>query len=138
METANRALVQQYFDALNSHQMEALQALVDSGFVDHAPLPGQKPGRDGWFEARLEAFWTAFSDLVYAVNDLIAENDLVVVRGSAAGTHSGVFLGIAATGRPVQWTYTQMFRIREGRLAEGWTDFDLLGILNQIEAGQKT
>jgi predicted ester cyclase len=60
----------------------------------------------------------------------------VVARGRAEGTHAGVFMGIAPTGNQVRWTFTQMFRVRDERLAESWMDFDLLGILDQIGAGR--
>jgi predicted ester cyclase len=139
METTaqNRAIVRQYIDAVNLQQHELLYTLVDPGFVDHAPLPGQRSGREGWFETRLARFREAFPDLVYTIDDLIAENDLVVVRGSAEGTHSGAFFGIPATNKRVRWSYTQMFRLKDTLLFECWMDFDLLGIFSQIGAGQK-
>lgn len=62
METTalNRAIVQQYFDALNSPQHEMLKALVEPGFVDHAPLPGQNQAKRGGLKRESKPFGWLF------------------------------------------------------------------------------
>ncbi len=81
----------------------------------------------------MSAVRTAFRDLQVTVEDQIAEGDKVATRWTARGTHRGAFQGITqrvpATGK--QWTVTGMalIRIANGKMVEGWTNFDALGLL---------
>jgi predicted ester cyclase len=78
------------------------------------------------------AFSDAFPDIWFTFEDLIAEGDLVVGRGVIEGTHSGAFLGIPPTHKKIRWTGTRMFRVRNGKVSEGWINFDMLGMLQQL------
>jgi predicted ester cyclase len=48
------------------------------------------------------------------------------------GTNSGPFMGIPPTNRAMHWTATRMFRIRDGKIAEGWLNVDMVGMLIQM------
>src|SRR6476659_5136146 len=65
--------------------------------VDHAPLPGQTPGKQGMLE-QCRMFLDAF-DIDLTVDELIAERDLVVDRWTAVMTHKGELLGVPPTGK---------------------------------------
>jgi predicted ester cyclase len=56
----------------------------------------------------------------------------VAVRWSACGSHSGEYLGVAATGKPVFILGVTHRRIIDGRIAVEWTVFDSLGVLAQL------
>lgn len=77
-------------------------------------------------------FRTAFPDLYGTIEDLIAEGDKVVTRITYRGTHQGEFMGIPPTGRPVTMTFTGINRIAGGKIAEGWVNFDALGMMQQL------
>ena len=49
-----------------------------------------------------------------------------------AGTHGGEFLGVAATGRRVEFTSTAVLRVRDGLIAEAWDEMDSGAILAQL------
>jgi predicted ester cyclase len=53
---------------------------------------------------------------VVIVHDQVAEEDKVVTRWSATGTHAGDFAGVPATGRRVTVTGIHIQRVRHGRL----------------------
>ncbi len=57
-----------------------------------------------------------------------------MARCSAAGTHRGELFGFAPTGNRVTWTAIHIWRIVDGRLAERWSEADLLGIVGQLKA----
>ena len=65
-------------------------------------------------------------------HDQVAEDDKVVTRWSASGTHAGDFAGVPATGRLVTVTGIHIHRIRHGRLVEHWEELNLLGVLRQL------
>jgi predicted ester cyclase len=66
----------------------------------------------------------------------VAEGDLVAVRITARGRHTGAPFppGIAAAGRAIEWREQHIFRIEDGRIVEHWGVFDTLAILQQLGA----
>ncbi len=127
----NRALVARYVYATNMQNLDDFDAYVDPNFVDHDPIPGQKPGLLGLKEA-YTFFSSAMPDAWYTFEDMIAEDDMVIGRGVINGTHTGSFIGIPPTGKVITWTGTRMFRVKNGKVSEGWINFDFLGIMQQM------
>lgn len=126
----NRFVVTRYVYATNIGELDRFDEFVDPNFVDHNPIPGQKPGIQGLKEAYM-AFSSAFSDIWYTFEALIAEDDTVAGRGVIQGVHTGPFMGVPATGRTITWTGTRTFRLKNGKVTDGWIDFDMLGMLMQ-------
>ncbi len=76
----------------------------------------------------------AFPDSQLPVEDQIAEGDKVVTRWTCRATHTGEFQGMPPTGKYTTMTGTTIFRIANGKLVEGWTNADMLGLLQQLGA----
>jgi len=77
---------------------------------------------------------TAFSDLHFEAEQLIAENDLVMCRLTARGTHRSEFMGVPPSGRHVDFQSVDIFRLSDGKIAEQWVVMDALGLLQQLGA----
>ncbi|MCB0035474.1 MAG: ester cyclase [Anaerolineales bacterium] len=79
---------------------------------------------------------TAFPDLHFTIEDMIAEKDKVVTRLMLTGTHQGEFMGVATTGNAIKVTCTWIHRLSENRIVEGreWGEWDTLGMMKQLEA----
>jgi steroid delta-isomerase-like uncharacterized protein len=75
-----------------------------------------------------------FPDTDLVVEDAFAVNDKVAVRWTATGTHRGDGLGIPATGKRIRITGITIARIVDGKVVEGWDNWDRLGMLEQIGA----
>jgi predicted ester cyclase len=89
---------------------------------------------------RINGFHTAFPDLHFALEDLLAEGDRVTFRVTLRGTHQGVFpfsQGIVPTGKPVTISVLDVVRVEGKRLAEQWGGpdlFDLSQIATEVGA----
>jgi predicted ester cyclase len=70
--------------------------------------------------------------LTIAVEDIVGEGDKVATRGSFSGTYTGDFMGIPATGKPMRISYSDIWRIKNGKAAENWVQRDTLGMLQQL------
>ncbi len=57
-----------------------------------------------------------------------------MVRWSMTGTHGGELMGVPPTGRPIEVTGFDLFRIEERKIAELWQNWDQLGLMQQIGA----
>lgn len=78
--------------------------------------------------------WAAFPDLRISVDDLFGEGDRVAWRLTAHGTQQAEFRGVPATGTEVTFGAQYIFRFRDGRIVERWTNLDRLGVLVQLGA----
>jgi steroid delta-isomerase-like uncharacterized protein len=127
----NKALVRRYYqEVLTGRDRDLLARLLDPAFVSH--VSGGPAAGAGAYTAAVDATHAAFPDLVAAVHDQVAEQDKVVTRWSATGTHAGDFAGVPATGRRVTVTGIHIHRVQRGRLIEHWEELDLLGALRQL------
>jgi predicted ester cyclase len=113
----------------NQGNLEAIDELFAPDFVEHQA--GIAPGRDG-VKASIQILRTAFPDLHLTVEDVIAEGDKVWLRLAATGTHSGPFMGSAATGHGMKSTVIDIARIVDGRLIEHWGVADRFSVAQQI------
>ncbi len=132
MSAENKALVRRYVDeVLNNRNLDLIDELFASGFVDHDASMPDATGPAG--VKRLAAMVHAsFSDLHFTVEDMIAEGDKVVYRYAVRGTHQRDFMGIAATGRQFAVTGIHIYRVLDGKLQEEWENWDMLGLLRQL------
>jgi steroid delta-isomerase-like uncharacterized protein len=130
-EIANKAIISRYVDATNQGQLDILDDLVYPDYIEHDPVSGQKPGREGLKEAYV-MFNSPFPDLNFVFEDVIGEGDLVMGRGVITGTHKGDFFGVPGTGKTVRWTGTRLFRLRDLKVVEGWVNLDMLGLMQQM------
>jgi steroid delta-isomerase-like uncharacterized protein len=138
MAAENEQLVRRWFEEVwNKGRLEAIDELLAKDVIAHGLGPGGSDlqGREG-FKTFYTRFKGAFPDIQITVEDVIAEGDRAAARYSGRATHSGDHLGIAATQRPVTFTGMSFVRCRRGQIAEGWNNFDLLGMLHQVGAIQ--
>lgn len=74
----------------------------------------------------------AFPDVRFTIEAQVAEGDRVLTRWTAAGTHLGELNGVAGSGRSVRVEGMFLDRIEGGRIAESWSSWDALGLLQQL------
>jgi steroid delta-isomerase-like uncharacterized protein len=80
------------------------------------------------------SFFNAFPDLHQTVEETVADDERVVVRFRAVGTHLGDFMGNPATGKPINVVGTAILRIHNGKVTSLKEVFDLHALLQQIGA----
>ena len=76
----------------------------------------------------------AFPDLRFTVEDQIEEGNEVVTRWTCSGTQRGEFQGVPPTGKKVTISGISIFRFDDGKVAEEWSNPDLLGMMQQLGA----
>jgi steroid delta-isomerase-like uncharacterized protein len=93
---------------------------------------GTGSARARGIQALFKAYRDAFPDIQVTIESIVSEGDLAAVRWTAVGTHTGKGLGFPATGKRVELTGMAFLRAENGRLIEGWNNFDQLGMLQQV------
>ena len=111
--------------------MDVADELLTDNFVNHRTPPGIPPDRAGYKQWGA-IFRAAFPDQKQVADDIVAEADKVAIRWSSRATHKGEFMGIAPTGKRIALTGITMIRIVGGKCVEDWTEFDALGLIQQL------
>jgi steroid delta-isomerase-like uncharacterized protein len=93
----------------------------------------QQQGRDAYLGV-VAANREAFPDLVWTVDDMVADGDTVAVRYTMAGTHRGNFAGVAPTNKAIVAQSMAFYRLAEGQIVEERAQLDMLGVLQQMDA----
>jgi steroid delta-isomerase-like uncharacterized protein len=126
----NKLIVRRWLEAWNTNDLDAAEGLLRDDYVRHdANLPDiVGPQAERQFVATALA---AFPDLRFEPQHLVAEDDLVVSRLTAQGTHRGELMGVPASGRRVDFHAVETFRLLDGKIAEQWVVMDVFGLLQQ-------
>ena len=120
--TDNKQLVAQYLRALSGN-----------------PKPPELVARyvsDRALAEHIHQAETGFPSYEVVVEELMAERDLVAVRGTFRGMHHGAFAGIDATGRQVSAGLMIIYRVKDDRIVEHWMQFDGAAVMSQLIEAQ--
>src|SRR4051794_172683 len=107
MLETNKLILRRHFDeVLNLGHLEVIDEIYADSYVLDAPVQtegsvqahGETHGREG-LKRRVTLFRTAFPDIHFSVNNIVAEANQVAVQYTFTGTHTGQFGELAATGR---------------------------------------
>jgi len=133
MSENNKALVRRWFNEVwNQRQARSIDELLAAdgviyGLIENAPMKGAAE-----FKKFHEVYCGAFPDLQIVVDDMIAEGDRVAIRCTVKGQHLGDHLGLKATNAPVEFSGMAIVVIRDGRIVEGWNNFDFAQMNKQL------
>jgi predicted ester cyclase len=93
-------------------------------------------GLDGFY-AFFDRMRTSFSEMHVTIEDSIAAADRICVRWLFTARHTGNGIGIDATGKSVRVTGITIIRVANEKLVEGWQNWDMLGLLQQVQGAAK-
>jgi steroid delta-isomerase-like uncharacterized protein len=81
-------------------------------------------------------FREAFPDFHDSIDIQLAEGEMVATRVISSGTHRGTLLGVEPTNEELSWTSINIDRISEGKIVETWTNWDMMGMMQQLGAAR--
>ena len=123
-----RKLFQQFF---NNRDLDSVGEFLTPDFLNHASLYEPLVGIDV-FVGIVKTYFSAFPDIHYTVDDLMAVGDRVIGRVTSQGTHKAEFLGFAPTGKRFSIMQVRVARFVDGKIAEHWGLQDTIGMLDQL------
>jgi len=125
----NKELVRRYIATWNSGNLEGMAEFWSAEMVHHTRMGSH--GFDKVFSI-VSDFMTAFPDLQFEIDDLVADGDRVASRMTARATHTGEYLGVPPTGRKVSCSVFGFARVADGKLVEHWGVTDELHMMQQV------
>lgn len=130
----NKAKARRFFETVgDASDVEAGKDLLIPEYRHHDPQlpPFMLESRDAYL-SHLPVFRVSFPDLRCTVDDMLAEGDKVATRWAIRGTHRGDLMGIPPTGKQIEVPGITIHHFVDGKIAEGWTNVDMLGMLQQL------
>ncbi len=128
----NKALARRFCEEIiNKGNMAVAPELVTEDFVELDPFPGQQPGRKGLIDT-IAMMRTAFPDLAWTIEELVAEGEKVASYNTWRGTHLGVFLGIPPTGKRVTVPTMVLDTWIDGKLKESRLLMNVMSLMQQL------
>ena len=126
MSEQNKQVVRRYFAEIWSKgNYDVVDELVEAG---HSPSGGMALSPEA-IKHFVPMFRSAFPDIRYELELLMAEGDKVMAYWKAQGTHKGRFRGVEPTGKTVNYQGFDVYRLVNGKMAERWGLNDDLGLL---------
>jgi predicted ester cyclase len=129
----NKALVRRFVDYINNDNLAPIDKFVATSYTYHNSSMPEVNDLVSVKEFNAMAY-SAFPDIRFTIEDLVAEGDKVVYRYSARATHKGEFMNIAATGKQITFTGIVISRVADGKFQEDWESMDGTYVLQQLGA----
>ncbi|MGF1475432.1 MAG: ester cyclase [Geminicoccaceae bacterium] len=130
---ATRAVIEAMVDGLNDHRIDDIGAFFAENFrwignYGCGTKNGLRQFQDNW----QRPFQAAFSDKVCIDEARLFMGEWAAAFGRQEATHSGPFMGIAATGRRVQIRYMDFWKVENGKITDNWVMVDFPHVLAQL------
>ena len=131
MTEEKKAFVRRFAEFINKDVLAPIDEFFATTYVYHNPAMPEVKDLAGVKHFNAMAY-SAFPDIQFTIEDMVAEGDKVVYRYSARATHKGAFMGIAGTGKRVTVEGVVISRIVGGKFHEDWENMDMLGLMQQL------
>ena len=114
----NKEIVAAFFiEGYTKKNYEYIMEYVTENYYDYSPA-NAKSNVDTVGILKIVA--DQFSELKAEVVNVFGENNMVVVRVSFEGIHSGMCMGVPATGKKICFEALEYFRVDNGKIVESW------------------
>ena len=131
MSATDEAVVRRFYEQMNNERKNELAPeLFTDDHVMHDPQVPAGKGPQGMadvvkvYQDGVEGHWQ--------IEEIFSTNDRVIVRWTGSGTHVAEINGIPATGKSISVDAIAIHRMRDGKIAESWEVWDMLGMLRQL------
>ena len=129
-----RALEYRWFEAWNKGKEPAMAVIDDLCAADYIFHSGSGEEMHGLKDLKqsFSAFFSAFPDAHFTIDDMIVEGDKATIRMTMTATHKGEFMGIPPSNKTVTVWAISIDRVANGKFAESWERYDTLGLMQQL------
>jgi steroid delta-isomerase-like uncharacterized protein len=132
-ETAKAVVRRNTEEVQGNGNFTAFDELFADDFIDHTPQPNMTPDKPG-VRHLYQAIREAFPDFHAVIHWQTADGEIVTTFKTYHGTHRGTFLGVAPTGRKIQFETVDAMRVHNGKITEHWGVANLLSLMQQLGA----
>ncbi len=118
----------EFFEAGNT---AITKELLADGFVNHTAPPNAPTDASVMIQF-ITSFHNGFSDITVQIQEVLAEEDKVSLRKTITATHTGDFMGKAATGKKVEMSVIEIDIVRAGQITDHWSRNDFMQVVQGL------
>ena len=134
IETQNIAIVKKIYKELNSNRNVAnLDELYSAEYKGYSPSSSNYPYSLKQSKNSYARAFEAFPDSKYVVKNMFADGDYVIVNYVFTGTHERDYWQVEANGYHVESGAITIYRLKNGKIAETWSEFNSLDFKDQMK-----
>ena len=111
--------------------MAIVKEVFAENFVNHS-APPNSPTDAGPMVKFVMGLHHGFSDISVQILDIFGEGNKVCVRKTITATHTGEFMGKAATGKKIVINIFDIEVLKDGKITERWNSSDFPQVLQSI------
>ena len=127
-----KEVVRKVEEAWARSDLASLDELISADVKNNDAPPGFPSGLEG-AKFGHSMFMASFPDRSMQIHQIIGDGDLVAVRSSVQGTHTGApFLGLPASGRQIDIEAVSIYRVAGGKIVEHWGLNDGMTLMMQL------
>ncbi|MEO1153056.1 MAG: ester cyclase [Pseudomonadota bacterium] len=130
---ATRAVIEGMVDGLNDHRIADIGEFFAEGFGWYGNQGcGTKRGLREFQENWQKPFQAAFSDKTCVDEARLYMGEWAAAFGRQEAIHSGIFMGIAPTGKRVEIRYMDFWKVVDDKIVDNWVMVDFPRVLAQL------
>lgn len=133
-EAHNKRVVRRYLEeVVNTGDVSRIDELISPRYSETLDPTGEATGVEG-AKAHVLGVRATYPDLHITIERQLAEGEWVATCITARGTHLGEWMGIAPTGKPVEFSGVNVDRVVDDRIVEHGGAANIFGPLLEIGA----
>jgi len=110
---------------------DIVKELFAENFVNHS-APPNSPTDVGPMVKFVMGLHHGFSDISVQILDIFGEGNKICVRKTITATHTGEFMGKAATGKKIVINIFDIEVLKDGKITERWNSTDFPQVLQSL------
>lgn len=127
----NKAIVLEFYEIFDQQDIAQGRELMSPAIIARGLDTEPQIGVDAVMQYGMMMF-KAFPDGCHSLDEVIAEGDKVVTRGTFSGTHQGELMGIPPTGKRVSFAVIHIDRVVDGKIVEHWGQGNIPDLMQQL------
>ncbi|MWN06345.1 ester cyclase [Gilliamella sp. Pas-s95] len=130
----NKVAIQKFLEFINTGNVELSKEIISENAIFYAPTsPEPLKGPSGYMHV-LNIMRSAFPDIQWKLEEVVAEQNIVATRFTLNGTHKGHFFGIEPSGKKIEISAMNFYYFSNGKIIKEYGQPDIFGLLKQIGA----
>ena len=132
MATDVKRIIEDYFAAVNAHNVERIASLfTDDGIFEDVPWGIVHHGKEG-VKANFSAEFAAIPDLKVERKTLFVAGDWAAAESVMTGTHTGDFPMLPATGKSVSVRAASIIEMQGDKIKRNINYFNMASLMQQL------
>jgi steroid delta-isomerase-like uncharacterized protein len=128
-----KELMRRFENAMNARRLDLLDELISPDVVRHCEAtPGLVVTNLDQLKDFLKADAAVFPDNKQTFEHILVDGDMAAVWATYEGTQMGQMGPFPPSEKHAKFSFSGIFRVSEGKIAQWWVTWDNLTILRQL------